>query len=531
MTVLEWARSARYEVGTNLKGRGLDAAWTLLLPTLDIETVGVVGKVRDSQVEAIDVLAKSRTDLADAHALDALGVGGLDLLVVDGTALNRRTHLSDLAKLARHLDEYGAMYAESNTEGVEVPGDMAVRRFDVWPNSGAARVFVPSGDASTTLWLRGLGFLPHREGIRLTPRFLNSMARLPLARNRLRRMAYVATGRSVPSHGPPAFVSEVAADAGIDITSAPWALVAPGDYPSQKALMLVFDASGGAPSAVVKLSPDPRHADRLRNEAEALEHLAGLGVPEGTVPSLLFAGRHAGRGVVGESWIGGNPFTAAATVNGPELGLAASWLQSLSVRTVEQRSAADVGEAVRDLFARFRAVHALAPDEIAFLDEQVHAIESHEGRIPVVLQHGDPGIWNLQLRTDGAVAFLDWESAERHGMPLWDLIHLQWSFGTWASRRAGERRRLAASMRHIASHTELHARFADQLAAAADAVALPPSLIGPLFYTAWMYRSLKEATRRTPDTLQRGLYVRVLRELVRRRQSSPIRSLLHSPSR
>lgn len=527
MTVLRGARSVQYEVGTNLKGRGLDVAWTLLLPRLDVETAGVVGKVRDSQLEAIDALAKSRTDVTDASALDALGVGKLDLMVVGDSSTRR----SEVPRLARHLDEHGAMYAESDPGDLEAIDDMVVRRFDVWPARGAARVFVPSGDARTTLWVQRLGFLPHRQGMQLTERFLDGMSRLSHSRGRPRRQAYVVTGRSVPNHGPPAFVNEVAAHAGVNITSAPWALAAPGDYPSQKALMLLFDPSAGTPSFLVKLSADPRYADRLRNEADALEYLAGLGVHDGTVPSLLFSGRHAGRGVVGESWIGGKPFTSAATADGPHLGVAASWLESLAVRTSEQRPAAEVGEAVRDLFSRFRAIHTLAPEEVAFLDEQVSEIESHEGQIPVVFQHGDPGIWNLLLRPDGSVAFLDWESAERHGMPLWDLVHLQWSFGAWASRRAGERRRLAASMRHIASHTELQSRFADQLATAADSIGLAPSLIGPLFYSAWMYRSLKEATRRTPHTVQRGLYVRVLRELIRRRESSPLRSLLSSAPR
>jgi len=343
-----------------------------------------------------------------------------------------------------------------------------------------------------------------------------------------RRRADVGVNRPATSAGPPAYVVEIARAAGLEIGAAPWALVAPGDYASQKVLLLLFDPDDRQPWTVVKLGADSFHAGRLRNEAAALTHLAALRLPDGTVPALRFAGEHVGRGVVGQSWVRGRPFMKVAqpSADGPELATVASWLTSLAKASTDRRHAGEVGVALRDLFERYRLVHQPSAEEAAFLEGQVRAIEQHSGTLPVVFQHGDPGAWNLLVDHGARVGFLDWESAEVHGMPLWDLMHFQFSFGAWVSRREGERRRLAAAMRHLATPGPMQARFAEQMADLAATVELPRAMIRPLFYTCWMHRSLKEATRRTHRTLDRGLYVRMLRELIRRREDAGLLRLL-----
>ena len=44
-------------------------------------------------------------------------------------------------------------------------------------------------------------------------------------------------------------------------------------------------------------------------------------------------------------------------------------------------------------------------------------------RLPAVLQHNDLGTWNIMV-TLGSFTAVDWESARRHGLPLWDLWYL-----------------------------------------------------------------------------------------------------------
>jgi hypothetical protein len=54
---------------------------------------------------------------------------------------------------------------------------------------------------------------------------------------------------------------------------------------------------------------------------------------------------------------------------------------------------------------------------------------------------------------------------------------------------------------------------------------LDPALVEPLFYTCWMHRALKEATRLQPDRLESGTYVRLLRLCVARRDAPGLRRL------
>jgi hypothetical protein len=61
---------------------------------------------------------------------------------------------------------------------------------------------------------------------------------------------------------------------------------------------------------------------------------------------------------------------------------------------------------------------------------------------------------------------------------------------------------------------------------------LAPELIEPLFYTCWMHRGLKEATRLTPNTLACGHYFNVLRASIDQREVlQPLFTLVGSTTR
>jgi hypothetical protein len=534
MTILAQARGMRYAVGTNLKGRGGGATWTLLLPSLDIGAAGVVGRATPGELEALHRLAHREVSAPGTDGLTGLGERRLDLILVGrgGGELVRRT--GGVRALGDHLAPTGAVYGEfhGGERGLAESWEGAAARLAVWPAFGPARVFVPSADHHTIEQLGALGFLPARGSAGPMRRILNRLAELRAGGHRTRRWAELAVGPAIASVGPPAYVVEIARAAGVEIEAAPWALAAPGDYASQKVLLLLFGPTDRNPWTIVKLGADPAHAGRLRNEAAVLAHLGKLDLPDGMVPTLRFAGEHAGRGVVGQEWIRGRAFTSAsdARIDSPQLAAAVAGLTSLAATSIERLPAAGVGAALRDLFDRFRQIHDLPAEETDYLDAQVRAVEDHPGTLPVICQHGDPGAWNLLVDEAGRVAFLDWESGERHGLPLWDLAHFQCSFGAWAARREGARRRLAASVRHFATPTPLQARFTAQIADLAAVVELPRPMIRPLFYTCWMHRTLKEATRRTPATLDRGLYRRLLRELIRRRDEPAMRRLLADES-
>ena len=306
MTILSGARSMRYEVGTNLKGRGIAATWTLLRPSLEPAFVGVVGRASSDDLEALDRVAKSRVTLEGPDALSRQP-NPLDLILVGRGGVDGLRRMLEGQPLAESLSPTGSVYGEFRGGAAGLPGGSgrATRRFAIWPAFGAARVFVPSDDRTTIEWLRTLGFLPPRGSSGRMGRALNRLSELAAGPHRSRRWAELALGSAVPSEGPPAYVVEIARRAGVAIETSPWALVAPGDYASQKVLLLLFDPVEHQPWTIVKLGADPAHAGRLRNEASMLAHLDTLGLPQGMVPALRFAGEHAGRGVVAQQWLRG----------------------------------------------------------------------------------------------------------------------------------------------------------------------------------------------------------------------------------
>ena len=138
---------------------------------------------------------------------------------------------------------------------------------------------------------------------------------------------------------------------------------------------------------------------------------------------------------------------------------------------------------------------------------------------PLVFQHGDPGTWNAMVAPSGRTAFLDWEAAESQGMPLWDLFYFVRTYGAWSlgSAVSGDVTKGFASQ--FLGDTPFQALLAEAAARYCDRVGVPQQYVEPLFYTCWMHRALKEATRLSAGALDRGHYVNVLRASDDRREA------------
>ena len=259
---------------------------------------------------------------------------------------------------------------------------------------------------------------------------------------------------------------------------------------------------------MAKLTRGPEWNARLENERRALTLLEAASVGEpGTRPLPAFHGTAAGLAVVGETAVAGTPFTkrSAWTPACPRGRAAIAWLRDLARATADSNvaAAAAVGDALNDLADRFVSVYGAPAGEERFLREQSNA-SAVDRPFPVVLQHGDPGPWNLLATDGGGVAFLDWEAAEPNGLPLWDLFYFLRSYGVAASRAAGRREPTASFAEHYLEPSPLGDVLVETIAAARAEVGLDPELVEPLFYTCWMHRALKEATRIPPHRSTTG---------------------------
>ena len=158
------------------------------------------------------------------------------------------------------------------------------------------------------------------------------------------------------------------------------------------------------------------------------------------------------------------------------------------------------------------------------LERSIDAIAG--GPFPAVFQHGDPGAWNLLVGEDGRVAFLDWEAAETHGVPLWDTFHLARSYAVIAGRRSGERDAMRAIERVLFAETPVNAMIAGVVERYRERLGIAPALVEPLFHLSWVHRALKEATRLAPARLDSGHYISLARRGIALAGTPPLRRLL-----
>jgi hypothetical protein len=125
--------------------------------------------------------------------------------------------------------------------------------------------------------------------------------------------------------------------------------------------------------------------------------------------------------------------------------------------------------------------------------------------LPAVLQHNDLGCWNVVVGRRGFTV-VDWESARRHGFPLWDLlyflvdalVHLD---GAWQPDR-----REAHAARLLLGETPSSEILFRWVREAVRALELPLDAVGPVVTLGWLHHGLSPVARdEASQTLAPGL--------------------------
>jgi phosphotransferase family enzyme len=79
-------------------------------------------------------------------------------------------------------------------------------------------------------------------------------------------------------------------------------------------------------------------------------------------------------------------------------------------------------EILEDIEARIRTSDYI-DTKIRDVLERVLEEANNSSELPAVWEHGDFAPWNLICATDGSLRAIDWETASRKGLPLFDLVH------------------------------------------------------------------------------------------------------------
>ena len=544
--MLETTRGAAFVPGSNLRTPDAGAAWLFLLPRLTLGRVVIVGVPPVPTLSACSRVAREvvvltnggrelrrcrtvvrKRGLRNVHAvpmgaISSLPDGGAELIVIASARRAERLHRAGRwPRIAQLLRTDGVVYVESRGRSDRIESSIGGggwlvsdgrERFSLAPALGEVRAAVPAGDDETVAALK-------RRGLWSTGSFVGIGGRIreiPLGRaaRLLPPRSAVLAGLGVSGWlgRPPLYLREIARDADIDIDSHRWGMAAPGLYLSNKVLFLLFDRTSDRLDYVVKVTRDADLNGRLDNEWRALGELQARGFDPHVVPRPAFFGSSGRLAVLGQTGIGGRRFTdGTAEPGAPAARTAVEWLTEFGAATKVEDTGRTAADHLRGLFERFTEVYRLAPRHHDLLAANLEAIARSKSPFPAVFQHGDPGAWNLLVTANGSVAFLDWESAESRGMPLWDLFHFMRSFGVLVAHASGTEDRLRGFAQQYLEEGTLATLLATTTQRYCERVGVDAALVEPLFHMSWMHRALKESTRLDPDRLDRGHYLNLLR--------------------
>ncbi len=182
----------------------------------------------------------------------------------------------------------------------------------------------------------------------------------------------------------------------------------------------LFPAGDDHPSHVIKFSRVPGRTEPFDRDERGLSVAAsgGAAVAE-HAPRLLGRMEEAGVHASVETAARGRLFTGFLVSDNPErdrlaaIEQIAGWLVRLAVDTASEPPAIrpELDRLGREVVPAWAQAGA-GPELLDGLD-----------RLPAVIQHNDLGTWNIMV-TPGSFTAVDWESARRHGLPLWDLWYL-----------------------------------------------------------------------------------------------------------
>ncbi len=544
--MLETTLTTRFVPGSNTKNDQAGAHWVFCLDRLElgralclgapsIKTLDMVAPLAEEVMVWEPQAAKRRAlrvwlDRSDRHNVSVAerpqASWQLHDLRADLLLPRRPCQISDVSDV---LKPNGAFYVEAGPRAgrLAIPPGLPLTTLRLTPGSGEIRTAVPHADTATADY-----FARHRmHGTHFRRGLLAEAERV------LTRQGRVAPGRfgfvrsSDGRSQPPAYLRRLAHLNGLDLERHRWGLWARGLYRSQKVLFYLFAGTSEAPDLVVKMVRDSSFNARLENEYHALSRLRGLSsAHRDHVPEVLFLGHPGSLSAVGERVVEGAPFTSR-TDGSADCTLARQaidWLTDVACDTARPIAAQRVADTLGELCSRFEAIYKPQAAEGAFLRQQIARVAASPWPVPAVLQHGDPGPWNLRVRADGRVVFLDWEAAEEQGMPLWDLFYFLRSY-VLLGRVRGVQRRLESFSATFLTDSPLSALVRQAVEEYCIRVGLHPSLVEPLFFTCWMHRALKESARLHPERLDEGRFLALLRHCIPQRESPGLRRLFDPP--
>src|SRR5262249_25901001 len=287
----------------------------------------------------------------------------------------------------------------------------AVRRLLPLPDPHAPELLVPLDDREVTSYVLREWSLP--TGLRRRARNVVAGSVLRFATLPDVRSSVTVAQRE---DGPP-FLVRAAQELGVP-SDAHWYLTLGHGDVLTRAVFHLFDRGADRPSWILKFSRVPGYSDPFDRDERALRLVAeSVAIVAAHAPRLLGRFETYGFHTALETAAVGRKLTLFLQRRGDTrakrrlIDDIASWL-------------VDVGSSTRSAPSALDAERARMRDEVLPLwnDPDLAVVVDSLPAVPAVLQHNDAGGWNI-IVDDGRFTAIDWESARRHGFPLWDLVY------------------------------------------------------------------------------------------------------------
>ena len=318
-------------------------------------------------------------------------------------------------------------------------------------------------------------------------------ARRLVARELAARRLLPGFGRTVTvatrTAAPPFMIAAAATHIGLR-PGLRWILtLGQGDVLSRNVFHL-FDEDADTPSWVVKFARVAGYRESFDRDQRGLELAAQSGpVVARRAPHLLGRFEHEGLHASVETAAVGRRLREQLQAPGGRrkklelVDTVAAWVVEMARETASHPSAleSECSRLQSDVLSRWPAARA-------DLVERLPAL-------PGVLQHNDLGSWNIVFGDESSFTALDWESARRHGLPLWDLFYfLADALATidGASRAADRPRH---TVRLFLGELPSSQVLFDWTRRAVAALRLPPEAVGPIATLCWLHHSLSHVAR------------------------------------
>jgi hypothetical protein len=130
------------------------------------------------------------------------------------------------------------------------------------------------------------------------------------------------------------------------------------------------------------------------------------------------------------------------------------------------------------------ASQGVAPDLVDRLPE-----------LRAVLQHNDVGSWNVIVAGANEFVVIDWESARRHGLPLWDLLYFLTDALSALEGANTAEDRAAAAIPLLRGESRWSDLLFGWVRRAVEEAQIQPDAVGPIATLGWLHHGLSHVRR------------------------------------